>query len=455
MSNGSPLIQRNAHTVSVSREICRAIKENNIELRRKYPFLFHQDCIGGMIFGGSILLISLFIYLYLSNYISAISTTILIGIAISFLHELEHDIIHNLCFKQQRWIQNFMFVFMWIAKLHVSPWFRRQEHLKHHLLSGQTNDVEERLIGLGLKPNRKRMAVSMHPYGSVLVGDDVARDAQHFNLHGLLTTTAPAALVFLFITRLFIAYNLLFMIYSYFNYDIVTIFGFHTFYPIIRTLAVCLTLPNLIRQSSLILMSNCCHYYGDIPLNNVYYQNQILDSWYVFPFQLFCFNFGATHIVHHYVPSQPFYIRHFTARAIKDMMINLGVRHNDFGILWRSNRYSVDPKEDNKQRFYGKCWFVVCLLLGVPLFIVWDVMVMHKLNKSILKLMKKKYSNSSLKEMDDSDDKAFSSDSNKFDSNDTVNNSALTNLNALVNKIVLNDVSADQVDEISKTAVET
>ncbi|CAF3364988.1 unnamed protein product [Rotaria socialis] len=259
MAANFPKQNRSIHILSASREICRTIKQSDAEIRQKYPFLYHQDVICAIIF-------------------AAIWTVMLIALVLSLLHELEHDIIHNLYFKSHRWIQNCMFIVIWVAKLHVSPWYRRQLHLKHHLLSGQINDAEERLIGLGLSPNYKRMAVSVHPFGGLLISDDI-------------------------------------------NYDINTLIGFHTCYPIIRTLAVCLCFPNVLRQGCLVMMSNSSHYYGDIPLNTVYYQNQILDSWFLFPFQLFCFNFGATRIVHHYVPSQPFYIRHFTAKSVKHTMV--------------------------------------------------------------------------------------------------------------------------------------
>jgi hypothetical protein len=92
-----------------------------------------------------------------------------------------------------------MFFGIWVSKLHGSPWFRRDLHLKHHqlrwvwaalwsgcrsglwadgcavlcsaavLCSGQTADAEERLIGLGLAPGLLRMAVTVHPIGSLLV----------------------------------------------------------------------------------------------------------------------------------------------------------------------------------------------------------------------------------------------------------------------------------------------
>jgi fatty acid desaturase len=448
MSNISQPNVRNAHAVLASREICRAIRQSDAALRQTYPFLKHQDLIGAIIFTGSLSLVALFSYLYLIGYLPVLLTIILIALPISFLHELEHDIIHNLYFKQYRWLQNIMFFFIWIAKLHGSPWYRRQLHLKHHLLSGQVNDAEERLIGLGLTPNYKRMAVSLHPFGGLLVSTEISRDAKYLNETTMKLKNAPTALIFLFLTRTYLTYQILFLIYSYFNYDINTIYGMNKFYPIIHALTICICLPNLLRQGCLVLMSNSCHYYGDIPLNTVYYQNQILDSWFVLPFQLFCCNFGATHIIHHYVVSQPFYIRHFTGRSIKDMMVKLGIRNNDFGILWRNNRYTIDPKDDEKQKFYGMCWFAVCLFIGFPLYIVWDMMVMHKSNMNILHLIQRKLSKGKNK----NDDAAIYKKTDENE-NEIIQNSDVNELNTFVNKISLFDVSADQVEEVGDAAV--
>lgn len=56
---------------------------------------------------------------------------------------------------------------------------------------------------------------------------------------------------------------------------------------------------------------------------------------------------GATHIVHHYVPGQPFYIRELVYRRVKGLMVEKGVRLNDFGIVGRANRY-YDAKASDK-----------------------------------------------------------------------------------------------------------
>jgi len=58
------------------------------------------------------------------------------------------------------------------------------------------------------------------------------------------------------------------------------------------------------------------------------------------PFQLFCFNFGATHAIHHFVVKEPFYIRHMTAKTAHKVMKEVGVRFNDIGTFRRLNRWN-------------------------------------------------------------------------------------------------------------------
>ena len=49
------------------------------------------------------------------------------------------------------------------------------------------------------------------------------------------------------------------------------------------------------------VISTYCHYYGDVPERDVFFQTQILDHPLLYPFQLFCFNFGASVCVHMYM----------------------------------------------------------------------------------------------------------------------------------------------------------
>jgi len=215
-------------------------------------------------------------------------------------------------------------------------------HLKHHIISGQVDDAEERLIGLGLRAGLVRMAVTMHPFGSLIVTTTVAKEAKWLDVQKLNLTSAPVAFLFFGLNKIWMLYFAVMLFVGYENY--------HLYLPArhwawIRFTAVCICLPNMWRQACLVAMSNCSHYYGDIPEKSVFYQNQILDHPVFHLFQLFCCNFGATHIVHHYVPGQPFYIRELVYRKVKGFMVENGVRLNDFGIVARGNRYfDVSPK---------------------------------------------------------------------------------------------------------------
>jgi hypothetical protein len=112
------------------------------------------------------------------------------------------------------------------------------------------------------------------------------------------TTSMPVILIWVALTKAFLAYSLWWLLMGW--ETALPWFLPARLWPVVRDLNVLLTLPNTVRQACLMLMSNTSHYYGDIPPNDVFYQNQIVDHPIVWPFQLFCFNFGATHILHHY-----------------------------------------------------------------------------------------------------------------------------------------------------------
>jgi len=199
-------------------------------------------------------------------------------------------------------------------------------------------------------------------------------------------------------------------------------------WPIVRDANVLLALPNLFRQSSLMLMSNSSHYFGDIPPNDVFYQNQILDHPIVWPFQLLCFNFGATHILHHYVVPQPFYLRQLVYSRVADRMVALGVRRNDFGALWRGNYYCKPTSADEQARgeVYGKLWFLLFATVGWASIVLWDMLISIKTSQKfvrfgavVLGLRKSRGSRSSSssssgkkKKVDDTTDDSSSSNGN-------------------------------------------
>jgi len=275
------------------RVICQAIKRAEADLRLNYPILNNQDAIGFFIFIGSLIVIALhwiyyFKYSETLTYLHIALIIVGVGYFTSFLHELEHDLIHNLYFKNYPIIQDIMFFFIWIAKLHGNPWYRREMHLKHHIVSGQIDDAEERLIGLGLPFGLLRLAVSTHPFGALIITKEVSKDAKWLDIQRMNLSSAPVAFSFFGLNKLFILYGIFMLIFGN-DYSI--------YLPIkhwywIKGVNILICLPNIMRHACIAIMSNCSHYYGDIPEKSVFYQNQILDHWILFPFQFFCVNFG-------------------------------------------------------------------------------------------------------------------------------------------------------------------
>jgi hypothetical protein len=112
---------------------------------------------------------------------------------------------------------------------------------------------------------------------------------------------------------------------------------------VIDIAAVVIIGPNVLRTFCLHFVSSNMHYYGDVELGNVIQQTQVLNPWWMWPLQAFCFNFGSTHGIHHFVVKEPFYIRQMTAKVAHKVMADMGVRFNDFGTFSRANRLGFPP----------------------------------------------------------------------------------------------------------------
>lgn len=313
-------------------------------LYQAHPWLMRKNLIGALVFGGNIALLGALVALYLEGALPGWAAVPLVALPLSILHELEHDLIHHQYFRRSAWVQNLLFLVIWLAKLSIDPWLRRPLHLRHHRRSGQTDDIEERLIGLGTPFGLRRLALSL-PVGGLLLAPSILRDVKRGRAEESArdqrrkdasagpsavtprgTKTRPSAVLI--------------------AADAVVILGIPlaafaltaTGSAIGKAALVLWVLPNFLRHFCLALMSSYSHYYGDIPPNDVFVQNQILSHWCLWPFQLFCLGFGSTHIIHHYVVDQPFYVRQLIAPKVQKEMQRLGVPVNDSGVLRRANR---------------------------------------------------------------------------------------------------------------------
>jgi len=362
-----------------ARAIKKFILQEEARVRKEYPILKYQDAIAMAWFLGSIVLIFAGAYAYLTEQLPWYAVVFLITVPKSILHELEHDLIHGLYFGKNKKMQNIMFGVIWLLKFHGNPWWRKDIHHWHHRVSGQTNDIEERILGLGIEPGLRRLGVNSHPVGFMTELLSIkAAAGDKFDLHAMVdrnVTVVPLVIMQkLFLPTLLAMYLM--------SEETAAAYGISTYvWPFVRDFTVLVLLPMVLRAGSLNAMSTGSHYYGDIPSHNAYFQNQILDHWSVLPFQMFCWFFGATHIIHHYIPNQPFYLRSLISKNVFEFMQEKGVRKNDWGIIRRANRWHVYEEHEKDGGMHAFLWFSAIFLSSFVYVFLFDIWLNYDLVK--------------------------------------------------------------------------
>lgn len=313
-----------------TRTIIQAIRQADIDLRQRHSVLDkqHQNVLGVVIFVASWVAILAASGLWWTGALSAWVVVPLITVALSLLHELEHDLIHDLYFAERPRVQDALFAGIWVGKMSLNPWSRRRLHRYHHRVSGQPEDIEERLIGLGLPWGLRRLLLSLLPAASLVVVPAIRRSVIAAVQAGAPRPDLEHAPGF----NLLRAVDGLFLLLPFYALP-AAFLGDAT----ATALAVLWVLPNTLRHFSIVVVSSNSHY-TDIPRASLFHQNQVLDHWSTWPLQLFCFNFGATHILHHYVVKQPFYLRQLVWWRVRPVLRQQGVPFNDLGTFARANR---------------------------------------------------------------------------------------------------------------------
>lgn len=334
----------------IRKEVAAASKE----LLQKHPIFKHQNTIGFGIFASSILMIIGGWMLYLMG---TISTWIVIpwsAFWMSISHELEHDLIHWMYFKKSKFMHDLMMLGVWIFRpTTVNPWLRRDLHFHHHKYSGTLHDVEERGVTNGEKWTLKRLITTPDlVLGGILRATMLKRDIinevknghlqrekalrfKFISTYGML----PIGIISYLLWYVFIIHYAIHGISDIFSLGYASPAWLQAQMPWINTVIVLLIAPNMLRQFCLHFITSNMHYFGDVEAGNVMQQTQVLNVWWTLPFQLFCFNFGGTHAIHHFVVNETFYIRQITATRALKVMKEQGVRFNDIGTFKRANRY--------------------------------------------------------------------------------------------------------------------
>lgn len=233
-------------------------------------------------------------------------------------------------------MHNVMMWVVWIMRPNtINPWYRREMHFLHHKTSGTPQDLEERLVGNGIADLMMRYLVMFDGLIGMLVRRKVlAKEIDVFDVARLLSSAFPIAVIY------FISWYG-FLLFHGFNF----LWGASIAYPewllltvdALNFFVVVLIAPNFLRSGCLNFVTSHMHYYGGV--ENILQQTQVLRGWFMLPFNLFCFNFGSTHGIHHFVVGQPFYIRQMVAKVAHKVMRENGVRFNDFKTFFNANRY--------------------------------------------------------------------------------------------------------------------
>ncbi len=334
-----------------TRRIIQSITAANQQVRERYSWLKYQNAIGLSLFSSAIIAILAVWWAWSQGYAPAWFVIVWSAFWMSILHELEHDLIHRLYFKDTPFIHHAMLLGVWLMRpLTANPWIRRHTHIHHHQHSGTAIDFEERSVMNGESWNLRRLISTP----DIVLAYLLRQPRLHLETYHLIKAGKfkPEAVKMIrnakFWGMLPFPIPLHFIWYGYVAICLAQLIGYTPSAAIswhlntwVQPLIICLIAPNILRQFCLHFITSNIHYFGDVEDGNFLQQTQVLNTWWAAPFHLFCFNFGATHAIHHFVVMEPFYIRQLSAADAHKVMRENGVRFNDIGTFTRANRYNI------------------------------------------------------------------------------------------------------------------
>lgn len=335
------------HTQAQIKSIIFDLRAIYVQYRSEHKWTKNQDLIGLSIMLLSNIFIVILACAWYWSLIPTWLTIVLIALLTSILHELEHDLIHELYFKRNKAMYHGMMLGVYLFRpISLNPWIRKYWHHFHHQHSGMPFDIEERgitngdrfsIIRLIVLPDLLLSGIIRMPRlrKEILIEYNKGNLSKH-DLRLIIRTVFVGLLPFgVPLTILWYAFVLLHL-FQLLGYPLPQ---FDAFLSWINPLMVLLVVPNLIRQFALHFVSSNMHYNGDVEHGNVIQQVQVFTPWWSYPLQWFCFFFGATHAIHHFVVNEPFYLRQFTRKKAQEVLMNNGVRVNDVRNIRFANRY--------------------------------------------------------------------------------------------------------------------
>lgn len=316
--------------------IVLAIEREEQRLRVRHGWLAHQNAVGLAVVALGVGTFGASSWGFLTGRVPAWLCVVLNALAMSWLREVEHDLIHNLFFARQPRVKRALMALLWPFLGAVpNPFFRREMHLLHHRASGTVEDYEERILGNGMRWGPLKVLASLEPGFASLFRHSELRQMAFYQPTRAVRAMFPFGLMYLALLHAGLAWGALWLT----GWQMPA--GFQDVGRVLWPLWVLLVMPAYLRQACLSVISSNMHYAGDVP--GALHETQVVNAWWLFPMNLFCANFGSTHAIHHFVVGQPFYIRQLVRRAAHQAMRAEGVRFNDGASVLRGNRWNRTP----------------------------------------------------------------------------------------------------------------
>jgi len=342
--------------MKTAKAIREELQQIGARARARYPVLAHQDALGLTIFFVACAGIVGNAIAYAKGVIPAAAAVVIAALLMSILHEIEHDLIHHLYFKNKPAIHRLMMAGVWLFRPNtINPWTRRHLHLHHHRASGTESDLEERGITNGERWGLRRALMTADGMLAIYLRPLTMARAIHAYIAERGATTrverrrliwqnrlsyVPLGLVHYPVWHAFLLYHAWMWVAPALGISFAPSAFVQTIMTSVDFLVIVWLMPNVLRSFCLNFVSSNIHYYGDVEDGSVVQQTQVWTSPWLFPFELFCFNFGSTHAIHHFVVRDPFYVRQLIAREAHQVLREHGVRFNDMGTFSRANRWA-------------------------------------------------------------------------------------------------------------------
>ncbi len=327
-----------ARQTAAELKVRRAIRRAGTGFVQRHPWLKYQSAIGLIILLAVVGGTGFGALLYVRGRISAWICVPLLAFLASIAHEIEHDTIHALYFKNRPWMRHLVFAMVWLLRPNTpNPWIRKTIHLHHHRNSGQPEDIEEQLIGNGYPYRPLRFLIMADPLFAWRLFPILRRNSKAFRSRLMIGAMLPMHPVFTAIWVAWLAAHAALWMHPnaqpFLHLDV----------HLLNLLMVLCVAPAVLRVFCLQFISSTMHYFGGV--NGLLAETQVVNKWYMMPFQLFCFGFGMTHSIHHIVVGQPFYLRHLIRKECYPAMQKYGVNFNDMGTFRRRNHYPTNTPE--------------------------------------------------------------------------------------------------------------